>query len=243
MSIESFNGGLGSGKTLRLTIRMFEYFEKGFKIMCNYDLNFEHKKINPIDLIDGLFDDELDNSVVGMTEAYTFLDSRFSGSESSRYLTYFLLQTRKRKVKFLYDAQMIGSVDLRLRGITNRIYDCKKIVKDKNKDKEDEDNIIGFAYHVMDDDGESYYEGLDIKEAKKYFPMYNTKDILLPQYIKPSNNLKEILEIFADCETRDIFVTIMRSKNPYISYEKCRSIYTLLKSDRIDDVKGILRIK
>ena len=145
MSIESFNGGLGSGKTLRMTCRMYEMHLEGWKIYSNYDLHFPHTKINPTDLINGLFDDELDDAIVGMTEAYTFLDSRYSGSESSRFLTYFILQTRKRKIKFFYDAQLIGSVDIRLRGVTNRVYECHKIVKDKNIDKERIDNIIGFV--------------------------------------------------------------------------------------------------
>lgn len=243
-SIESFNGGLGSGKTLRLSCILYELYKEGWKVFANYDLGFPFTKINPLDLINGLFDDELDNAVVGMTEAYTFLDSRYSGSESSRYLTYFLLQTRKRKIKFLYDAQLLGSVDIRLRGITNRIYECHKLVKDKEKDKEDIDNVIGFIYHVMDDDGTEYYESLTIEDAKKYFDMglYNTKDILLPQYLQPTTDLEGILELFEVSPNRETFITLMKAENPYMGYDKSKSIYTLLKNEQIEYVKKILRI-
>lgn len=40
MSIEGFCGGLGSGKTLRMTARLKEHFDKGWKIYANYNLHF-----------------------------------------------------------------------------------------------------------------------------------------------------------------------------------------------------------
>lgn len=242
MSINSFNGGLGSGKTLRLSIWLKEQYDKGLKILSNYDLSFPHKKINPTDLINGLFDEELNNSAIGLTEAYTFLDSRFSGSESSRYISYFMLQTRKRKIKIGYDAQIISSVELRLRYVTNSIYECVKLVKDRNADKEDIDNIIGFYYNVYEDDGTSFVETLDIKDAIKYFKLYNTEDVLLPQYLQPTLNIDEVLETFSLSDNRDTFSTLLKTYNPYMTDSKCRAIYTLLKSDRLDKVKEILRI-
>jgi len=242
LSIESFNGGLGSGKTLRMTCRLYEDYLKGWKIFSNYNLHFPHKMINPLDLINGLFDDELDNAVVGMTEAYTFLDSRYSGSESSRYITYFILQTRKRKVKFYYDAQLLGSVDLRVRGITNKVYECHKVLKDRDGDKEDINNILGFIYHVFEDDGTEYYERLDIKEAIEKFKLYDTEDILLPTYLQPTTDLEGILELYSISPNRETFITLMRTENPFIGYDKCKSIYTLLKNDKIEYVKKILRI-
>jgi len=245
MSIESFNGGLGSGKTLRLSIRMLEKYEKGYDIWCNYDLSFPHKKINPLDLIDGLFDDEIrkGKTFIGMTEAYTFLDSRFSGSESNRYIGYFILQTRKKKFEFGYDAQIIGSVDLRCRAITNRVYLCNKLVKDKEKDKEDIDNIVGFYYEVYDDDNTSFTETLEIEDALKYFKMYNTEDVLLPVYLQPVQDLDKILEIFKVSPNRDTFTVLLRTNNPFMTDSKCRAVYTLLGNDDIKNVKKVLRIK
>lgn len=242
MSVTGLCGGLGSGKTLRLSALLFEEYKKGRKVFCNYNLEFPHTLVNPLDLINGLFDDELNDSACGFTEAYTFLDSRYSGSESNRYITYFLLQSRKRKVKFYYDAQMIGSVDVRLRGITNTIYNCKKILKDYNKDREEIDNIIGFVYDVYQDDGTNWIETLSIDDALKYFKIYNTRDILLPQYLQPQASFDDIVETFENSGTRDIFISMIRVKNPFMNYEKCRAIYTLLKNDKVDEVKQLLRI-
>jgi len=188
---------------------------------------------------------ELENCAVGLTEAYTFLDSRFSGSESSRFITYFLLQTRKRKVRILYDAQLVGSVDNRLRFITNRIYECVKMLKSKNEDKEDINNIIGFMYKVQDDDGEMFYEMLKIEDALKVFDLYDTREILLPMYLSPVNetDLDSIIKTFNDSTNKETFMTLVRTTNPYLSYDKVKAIYTLLKADKMDDVKKILRIK
>jgi hypothetical protein len=248
-SIESFNGGLGSGKTLRMSIKAKDDYENGWKVYANYDfkdkdgnISIPYKKINPNDLINGLFNDELDNAVICMTEAYTFLDSRYSGSESNRYISYFILQTRKRRIKFYYDAQLIGSVDIRARGVTNRIYECHKMVKDRDKDHEDINNIIGFYYNVYEDDGTNYVETLDIEDAIKYFNLYNTKDILLPSYLQPTVDLDNIMEMFSNSPNRETFITLMRIDNPFISLSKCKGIYTLLKNDNIEYVKKILRI-
>lgn len=247
--IKSFNGGLGSGKTLRMSALALEDYNKGWKVFANYDFKdengndtLEYKKINPLDLINGLFDDDLDNAVICMTEAYTFLDSRYSGSESSRYITYFILQTRKRRIRFYYDAQLIGSVDNRLRGVTNSIYQCHKLLKDRNKDHEEIDNILGFVYHVVNDDETEYYESLGIDDAQQFFNLYNTKDILLPEYLQPTISMDDLISIFNDSENRDTFVILLRNYNPYISYDKCRALYSLLKSNKITRVKDLLRI-
>jgi hypothetical protein len=248
MSIESFNGGLGSGKTFRMTLRLKEEMENGVNIMANYNLHepFKYEKINPMDLVNGLFDDSLDNTAIGLTEAYTFLDSRFSGSEASRYISYFILQTRKRKIKIFYDAQMIDSVEYRLRGVTNRIYECQKLIKDKTKDKEAIDNIIGFIFHISDDDGDDYYEVMDIEVAKTYFDMnlYDTHDVLLPTYLAPITDIKEILKIYdRSGGNRESFLSIIRTENPYITYDKARAIFSLLGNNKVDEVKKIMRLK
>ena len=102
--------------------------------------------------------------------------------------------------------------------------------------------LNGFVYHVNDDDGEHFYETLPIDEAIEKFKLYNTKDILLPQYLQPSADLDAILELFSMSTNREVFITLMRTDNPYMGYDKCKSIYTLLKDDNIELVKKILRI-
>lgn len=224
-----------------MSARLKEYYDKGLKIYANYNLHFPHEKVDPLRLLD--FD--LENCAVGLTEAYTFLDSRFSGSDSSRYITYFLLQTRKRKVKILYDAQIVGSVDVRLRFITTRLYECAKMLKTKTADKDDLDNIIGFMYKVTDDDGEQFYEMLKIEEAQKVFDLYDTTEIMLPMYLNPvnANNLDDIIKVFNESPNKETFMSLVRTTNPYLSYDKTKAIYTLLKTDKLEDVKTILRIK
>jgi len=244
MSIESFNGGLGSGKTLRLTIWLYEKYLEGRKILANYNLHFPHEKVNPTDLINGLIDDRLDHATCGFTEAYTFLDSRFSGSEASRFQTYFILQTRKRDVEFGYDAQIWGSVDLRLRAVTNTIYKCSKILKDRAGNRNDVNNIVGFVYKVYFDDGYSYYEHLDIQKAiDMYFDLYDTTEILLPEYLAPTITIDDVLGVYQSAPNKNGFKVLLRANNPYISLSKCDTIYSLIEMGDMDNIKKVLRIK
>lgn len=245
-SIQGFCGGVGSGKTLRMTMKLKEFYDKGYDILANYDLGFKFKKINPLDLINGLYDDSLDNSAIGLTEAYTFIDSRYSGSEANRYIGYFVLQTRKRDINFLYDAQMLGSVENRVRGVTTKVYECEKILIDYTDETRTEDitNIIGFKFKVHEIN-RSYNEALDIKDAIKIFDLnlYNTKDILLPYYMSPTIDFDNLIECFKDSPNRETFMILIKLKNPFIGYDKSKALYSLLKADKIDLVKEVLRIK
>lgn len=63
MSIEGFCGGLGSGKTFRMTFRLKEYYDAGLKIYANYNLHFPYEKIDPLRLLE--FD--IEKCAVGLT--------------------------------------------------------------------------------------------------------------------------------------------------------------------------------
>jgi len=240
-------GGLGDGKTMIATQIGFDYYLKGYDVKANYDLKQPYfktfEKINPMDLLDF----ELRDCVVLLDEAYTFLDSRVSGSEANRYQSYFLFQSRKRRVKIIYVAQVYSSCDLRLRAITNRWVICRKNLIDPNGDEDDMNNISHFTYEFYNQDSdEPNTLDLPIIEAKKFFNYYNTDEVLTPMYMKPlpkPEDYDKLINTFKTAPSCRSFITISRTDFPYLSYDKAKSIYELLKAGDEANVKKILRIK
>lgn len=240
-------GGLGDGKTMIATQIGYEFYLKGYNIKANYDLKQpyfkEFEKINPMDLLDF----ELRNCVVLLDEAYTFLDSRVSGSEANRYQSYFLFQSRKRKVKIIYVAQVYTSCDKRLRAITDRWVLCQKNLIDPNGDDEDINNISHFTYEFWNQESnEPNIMDLPINDAKKFFNYYDTEEVLTPMYMKPLPKMEDyetLIKTFKESPSCRSFITITRTDFPYLSYDKAKSIHELLKLGKEDIVKKILRIK
>ncbi|GAH12686.1 unnamed protein product, partial [marine sediment metagenome] len=81
-------GGLGSGKTLLETRYAYKEFMRDKKIFANYNLNFEHTKIDLVSLLE--LKPELQNSGIFMDEIYIYMDSRMSMAKRNRLLSYFV---------------------------------------------------------------------------------------------------------------------------------------------------------
>ena len=116
-------GGLGSGKTLFMTI-LAKMIAK--PIFSNYALKFSDIAVKPLE-IEKLFHSEYQNCCVLMDEAYIYLESRISGSEMNRCLSYVLFQSRKRGVILILTAQLSSSVDVRFRELVDIVIHCEKM--------------------------------------------------------------------------------------------------------------------
>ena len=187
-------GAMGSGKTL-LLVYLATKSER--EIYSNFKINVPNYK--PLEIIDLL---DLKNDVdVYIDEGYTWLESRTSGSHLNRYLSYIVLQSRKRTIDILITAQLFSSIDVRFREQCDIIVKCKKIKE-------------GFKYSVL------FVEKnvvrtfiLRNKFAKKLFNTYDTYEIVEPHMkeemrlklmeSKPNELWKEIKEI-SDIVKKDI---------------------------------------
>lgn len=163
-------GAMGSGKTL---LMVFFAFLSTREIYSNFRIHLNRfKTLEVMDLL------ELkDNIDVFIDEGYTWLESRTSGSVLSRYLSYIVLQSRKRTIDIIISAQMFSSLDIRFREQCDLIIKCEKIFKKKK--------IAGFKYTFLF--VESNLERtffLDIKKASKYFDLYDTLEIIEPHKIE-----------------------------------------------------------
>ncbi len=132
-------GDRGSGKTLFMTYEAFNQYRKGKQIYSNYKLTFpklpDTKK--PILLPDDFFINfekyNLKNVCMFLDEIYVYIDSRSSGSNINKLMSYFFNQTRKTGVDLYFSTQFFSQVDKRLRFNTERFV-IPKAFKTKNKE-------------------------------------------------------------------------------------------------------------
>ena len=154
-------GNLGTGKTLFLTY-MASKFNR--EVYSNYELKLKHyKQLKVIDLLN------LPNNIeVFIDEAYTWLESRVSSKALNRYLSYILLQSRKRTINIYITAQLFSSVDLRFREQSNIIIVCHRINE-------------GYFYKILNRENNGMKSFLfPFIKAKKYYKLYDTYEIIEP---------------------------------------------------------------
>lgn len=113
-------GELGAGKTLSLVylgLRNYIKYQGTRTIFANFHL----KQIpytyvpNPEDI------DTIRSGIFLIDELWLYCDSRLSSSGRNRFVTKVLLKSRKRDLDILYTCQSLGSVDVRIRRISDFI--------------------------------------------------------------------------------------------------------------------------
>lgn len=120
-------GDLGCSKTLTMTHLGNIMEESGICIYSNYHLTFKH---NRIEGIDGINEIETDRNALLLDEIWLTADSRKSMAYENMMLSTSLLQSRKKHIDVLYTTQYINQVDVRIRSITNLIFNPQIIVSD-----------------------------------------------------------------------------------------------------------------
>jgi hypothetical protein len=221
--ITGFVGLLGSGKTLGMTAYAKDYHDQGRKILANYHLTFG-EIVDPTELI-GF---EIENVALCLDEAGTLLDSRYN-TQAKRYLTYFLKQTRKRDVDVLYNSQRLMDIDIKLRQITDKLVICTKCAG------------RGFTYHTIEGGVLTDQKWLSIENAKEIFPLYNTKEVIMPVELNLNTSIDHLKEILLDCPNMGSFTALIRTENPYIVKENVEALYSLLKAGKDHLAEKLLR--
>jgi len=179
-NLTSILGNLGSGKSLLLAV-----LAKRLKrtIYSNFKLNIpNYKPLSLFDLID------LENNInVFIDEAWTWIDSRVSGSAVNRYCSYVILQSRKTFTDVFITAQMFSTVDIRFRIQSNVIIKCKAIGKQKYYKAV---VPIKFQYTIINKENHSRnVKDLYFDDAIKYFKVFDTLEII-------DSSEKEALEFY-----------------------------------------------
>jgi SpoVK/Ycf46/Vps4 family AAA+-type ATPase len=156
-------GNLGSGKTLLLTILAFISKKP---VVSNFKLDIG-KSIREFD-IRTFMKAEYQDSVVLMDEIYIYLESRLSMSKKNRYASYILFQSRKKNLELYGTVQLARTVDLRYRNLADCFIHAEGLTK------------FGYKYTQYDlkkNSVRTIY--LPIENAKQFYKMFNTNEIVM----------------------------------------------------------------
>lgn len=167
-------GPKGSGKTIIITKIALASKREVFSNYWIDSPNYNHLEV--MDLVD------INNNVdIFIDEAYVWLESRISGFFLNRFLSYMLWQSRKRDIDMYLTAQRFRSLDVRFREECDVLIKCEPRI---NLDKDD----FNYTLFWIAEDKEKKFT-LTYEDAKKYFPMYNTYQIIEP-YTKEELNFE-----------------------------------------------------
>ena len=176
MTLDGIYGNVGSGKNI-IAVANACYIPKEVPIYTNFKLNLKNAEmIEPEELFDVFEEDsKIPAKELITDEAYSWIESRGSGfSDLNKYISYMIFQSRKRGLNWKAIAQLRGTLDLRWRGLENRIVYCHERTLDTSGNSTED-----FRY--------SFIKGLQIvnitlpyKNATRFFGLYNTNKTILP---------------------------------------------------------------
>jgi hypothetical protein len=167
-------GNLGSGKTMLLTVFALRLVERGdYEVYANYTIRHPKiRKITPLELIN--INPLEKRALLILDEVYAWLDSRVSTSTLNRYLSWIILQSRKRNMDIIYSAQLLRLPDIRLKELSDIIVLA-------------ENRQSGFFYKFIWQKGLSIFSKkivLPYQQAKNYFNLYDTREIVEPIFFE-----------------------------------------------------------
>lgn len=154
-------GNLGSGKTLLAVI--LGYYSKK-KVVSNFSIHFKHKKVERFDLATFL-QAKYESCTILLDEAYTYLESRVSGNQLNRIMSYILFQSRKKNVELYITAQLLSSIDLRYRELSELYVVAYR-------------NGIDFKYYFVGK-GYCYERDFEFDKVIPFLGMYDTNEVIL----------------------------------------------------------------
>ena len=196
MPIFTFEGVMGSGKTLSACALAYLEHTRGREVISNVHVNFPYRQLDTQFFVDHMMDTELSDCVMVLDEAYIYLDARTSASKLNKLFTYFIAQTRKRGVDLYVCIHHIDTVDKRLRRAIDvrgtcryrKEIPCLKCKGEKEvqikKTEEYEPCDRCNAYGISGTANVTFFDMRTGKRRKlkihgpNFFPLYDTKEVI-----------------------------------------------------------------
>lgn len=176
--IHQIVGRQGSGKTLYLVKKAKEFYDAGFTIYSNVNLNFPYKALDYNDIINY----KLENAMVIIDEIHQLLPSRLSMRSINRKICDgFLSMVRKKGLEVYGTTQYERKVDVRYREEKDYFYYCTKWVNLGNGWKETTLEYPKKTPVMIKLDIYDMFSGEKITKsflANEYFSMYDTRQII-----------------------------------------------------------------
>ena len=174
-------GKQGSGKTVYVVKKAYDYYKQGKTIYSNVDLKFPYKLLDYDDIINC----RLDNAMVIIDEAHQLLGSRSSMSRiNNEITTSFISMVRKKNLDLFLTTQHERKIDARIREMEmDYFYLCTRYAFIKGEWKEvlhnqdvDKNTPINIKIKVIEVDTGT--EIIGYFRANPYFKMYDTRQII-----------------------------------------------------------------
>jgi len=212
--ISGIFGNLGEGKTLLATYLAYKEAQKGREVYANLSLPFAKR----LDTILGLKD--VKDAFVVIDDIIPFLDSR--QSQKNVFMSWILNQSRKREVDIVYTSQVLSAVDLRLRFLTNLIFQTYLIA------------FPLFRIEVYNCEG-NLITSFRIKYDPEIYNLYDTYEV-----VEQRIRLVDLEKLMVECGKKTVFAHIVKARYN-ISLESARVIYDLLEKNKIKLLEEFLR--
>jgi hypothetical protein len=191
VTIQVYIGTLGSGKTLSMVRDLLtDSKERNRRIISNLVLSFSNNLISQkfFDSFSEGQSQELFDVDLDIDELHIFLDSRSSTFKGNKYLSYFILQTRKRGVELKGTTQFYNQIDKRLRKVCDYITKCDAFLRIDNKMlpvtpvmasrglTKEQSKVLWILNQTFTQDGKIVKK--EIFRAEPFFDKYDTKQII-----------------------------------------------------------------
>lgn len=154
-------GSMGAGKTL---FACWLAVNDDRMVASNFKLEIPGwKPLEPQDLVE-----VNEPTLVIIDEAYVWLESRLSGQDINRFMSYILFQSRKRSIDFVITTQLLSAIDLRFKNLADVFIEA---IREPD----------GFKY-VAHFPGRRKTRAfrLSVSVAEPYFKLYNTMEKISP---------------------------------------------------------------
>lgn len=175
------SGNLGSGKTLTMTYLATRYFIENKKLFSNYGL-----KILPHERVYSIRDlNSIRSGVFLGDELWTWIDSRMSQKAVNKMTSLVLAKSRKRDLTIVWSAQLVGTIEKRIRLLTEKILFPECFPKNS-------DTIKFVKVHVCD--RKLNPTGSFVFPAQPYFKFYDTNEEVMPPMEMYEDILKRRLD-------------------------------------------------
>lgn len=236
MSVTAIKGNKGSGKTLYMVKRLWEYQQQGYQVYSNIKLGFKYTPISVKGLLTTMFMD-IKNCVIGLDEMQIYADCRMSMSQINKTMTYLILQSRKRHVHIFYTTQQLHNVDKRLRRNTEHIFHCDPFIKYNGgmllcDGSEITPEIIKLT-HIKTNTLPPEITEEYLIDPETYFPLYNTDEIVdISEFMQQKKSYTHGNMHLTEKQNRDIVLKFAQKIDPTIT--KILKAHKLgLKVDRV----------
>lgn len=226
-----FFGLQGGGKSVGITVFAEDmHIKKGYKVYANFWLEF-----GKIISIRDLMDFKYSNCVIILDEAYGVADSHQT-SKANDNVAEVIHQSRKKNVEVFFATQLEGDLYKRIRISAHRKVLCENIGTEE---------IPILKYTITNQYDRLIRNPLifDTLMVKSTYHLFNTNEVIMPMHLNPEFSFDWIKEIYGDCGTKKTFSTLLNDENKFITRDIGDAVYDLMKAEKYNRVKRLLKLK